>query len=118
MAFGLIATSVLSVSTSDSPFEMLETGSGDRQRIGSEAFCRDLEAYPGAGGGLEEKVDDSLASKDIEAAIGFVGRRLKKAGAIENRFNHGASEAFDIEQSCHSSDARSQSNTFSMLSIS
>ena len=101
----------------------------DGQRIRAEALGGDLEAHAGARGGFEEQVHDGLAAQHFEAAVAFVGKGLKKSGSFENGFNLGAVEALDIEKAggldcrffilqtaCVS--ARSQSSTFSILSIS
>ena len=120
IAWGRMAASVLSVSTSDSPFETARALRGDRNRVGSQTFRGDLEADPRARGSFEEEIHDHSAAQRIEPPVAFVLNRLKIAGARENGFDLSAIQTLDIEQSGGFSQAASRSTrrTFSMSSIS
>ena len=99
MASGRMAASVFSVSTSDSPFETLEAGGGDRNRIRAQAFGGDFETGARARGGFEKQIDDHPAAQHIERLERLAWRRLKILGARQDGFDLRAVERFDIQQS-------------------
>ena len=121
MAFGRMAASVFSVSTSDSPFETLEPEAVMETGVGAQALGGDLEAGAGARRGFEKQVDDHLPAQRIQALERLILQWLKIFSAGQNRFDFSPLQLFDAEQSRHQAPVPavlSTSSTFSISSIS